>query len=285
MEAAQLHDVVPGNENREHYITQYFSRNHDKWMPLEITTLGKIGEGNFMSIFEVEAEIEGRKKRRFVIKRPLPEFFKEPQWDDLGGYMRNGEEEAIGVCTNEIQGWRFAKENGLKVFPTCRYLYGEKGPEVLETLGFGEEWICIGDKGDSSKVETYGREKLKRISGFEEFIKIYFRQASLGYLKGMHIGADAYLFFVNRREDKLDFVIGDTNFLENEREFAGTKYILSFNLSQAELALKNFLDKNIDASSVSDHLESAGRHVEEIMKQDKLKVTLRDYSRKLKNIF
>lgn len=273
------------NESREYlesYISHYYSDTQHKWVPVEIDISRKIAEGNFMSVFEAEAKLPDREKQHFIIKRPLHEFFQEPKWDDEGGYMRNGEEGAIGICSNETRGYRVAKKKGLKVFPLCDYIYGQKGPEIIETSGFDENWVCVGDKGEASKVETFGREKISKIDNFDSFLDVYLRQSELGYLNGMFIGADAYLFLVHRRLDELDFVVGDVNTLESERYFVRSKDVWNFNFDHAVMGLKQFLDKNTLPPKTQEYLERCKKRIEEIKDRNKTKVEIQDVLRKLR---
>ncbi len=159
----------------------------------------KIGEGHWSSVYEVIALVGGHRRKRFVIKKIKPITSDRD--------MTN----VADIFENAMKMYQKAKEAGLRVFPT--YRASKARNSILMTAGHSEEWICIGTNSGSSKLEDFGEQPLDSSSNLESFIRAYFDELLLAGQKGIRVPSDSYFFFINTKDKKIDFRLGDTDSL------------------------------------------------------------------------
>jgi len=208
----------------------------------------KLGEGAFGSVFEATVGI-GDKKKRFVVKE-----FKD---GDLAG---SPDDTAENRAKDALEHWAAAKKAGLKVFPT--YRLGEDGKSVLMTSGHDDARICVDPfPDDGATVEKFGREKLQDIAGFDRLFEDLLKESRKAADHQIDIFPDAYFFLVDRNDDSVDFVLGDTDFLVTTPG-AHPKDYATANLRRARLVLGSFIEKNVIGPKKDEYLRSLGERVD-----------------------
>jgi hypothetical protein len=234
-----------------------------------------LGEGNFGIVEEVELTFKN-KTIRMAMKSIKPEIFQNyyPPYEEILAIMGAPGATEDGIVASErlIRRNRFirreeklyqkAKSIGLKVFPTCRIAKKDTGDIVLLiTLGHDENTICIGDKGNESELSYFHRKKLETISNIDELTQAMLSQGQIAFDNNLRMGADAYLLLVpsNEEDESLDFVCGDVGSLELIFKGENKKEAFLYNVDHVELALTNFIKKNV----VEDGQEKLTRYVQE----------------------
>ncbi len=207
---------------------QYF-RNRDG-KPTEVTFEGEhfLGEGGFGKVFTVDARV-GNHKKRFVVKR----------------FFDTDEKPAEYYAKKAVKNYTVAQDAGLKVFPT--YRLGEDN-SILMTSGHSYDWICVGTNEKTSSIENFGKNKIKEVENFEDFVKSVFEHTRKAAEAGISIYEDGYFFFVNTQNNEIDFIVGD---LDNvtKKESISFDTLYRYNIRQAAEALFAFFHSNVELTN------------------------------------
>ena len=167
-------------------MENFFKKNidqtkEDSFIPDKVTKKEFLGKGSWASVFAVELEKGGHKKD-FALK-------------EYGPQLKRATERAF---TNYL----YAKEIGLKVFPTVRI--NEDHTKLLLTLG---------TTGDSFLISGQSKERRNKVDGIENLQSlIHDLQEDIlkASKKSVHYAGDAiFLIGNNDKPNHLDFILGD----------------------------------------------------------------------------
>jgi hypothetical protein len=213
----------------------------------ERTRKRQIAQGHYGVIYETDLIIDGR-KHAFAEK-----LFKNNEYG-------TAEENAQRAFEN----YRMAQEAGLRVLPTYRLSADQKS--ILMTAYFGD-WACVAGNANPT-LEELGTPRMKSIDNFSALLKTLFDEALKAAQHRIQFGNDLFLFLVNKQNpNSLDFLSGDvdqilTNVDEDE------KTILAFNLEGIKVALKSFLEFNVE--NPESYTQKLGRYYKETARQHDL---------------
>ncbi len=261
MESINGNDGFEKHENLENTYTLYFGR--DREWSAEVELLEEIGRGNFSSAHKARVRGPSGVDSDMVIKRVLPDLCADyfPSYEqflvEMGPYCPTYE-----VCTDlnrrmkrneilykEANGYRLAKSAGLKVFPYCALgVRNDEEVELVVTSGFTEDVICLGDKGENSRLDYFDIPKMEGIENMATFAYSIFDQAVKASRNGLQLDADTFFFLFDKtKPSEIDFVLGDLGnikvsdmgLVESENDLFGD------NVKGITRAVTNFVNRNV----------------------------------------
>ncbi len=224
-------------------------QNSDKIIFDEIENKKIIGFGSYGDVYEIEARL-GEHKRKFAIK----DYFQADG---------RSTEDAVNYCTRAYSQYLWAKEIGLKVFPTVRLAKNKH--QLLLTLVDNDQFY-ISDKQDSiptnNKVEMINNLSSMVSSIKSEIIKAV---ANRTYL------SDCYFFLINNNNPQnINFIIGDYDYIfkvDNSYDnnlrgcvssaFSSLKHLVQMMISDKDTKLK--IIDNIEAEFEEFKLEYSNK--------------------------
>ena len=260
MESIIGNDGSEKHEKLENTYTLYFGR--DKEWSADVELLEEIGRGNFSSAHKALVRGPSGVPRDMVIKRVLPELYADyfPSYEqflvEMGPYCQTYEECTDlnrGMKRNEIlwkeaYGYHLAKSAGLKVFPYCAL--GERDDEEVELVvssGFTENVICLGDKGENSRLDHFGIPTMEGIDNMSTFAYSIFDQGVKASRCGLQLDADTFFFLFDKiKPSEIDFVLGDLGNIEvaNMGLVESEDGLFGDNVKGITRAVTNFVNRN-----------------------------------------
>ncbi len=191
------------DKHRDLGVSNYIRHDRKRGADVHILQKDNIGQGSYGTVYEVEAEVGG-KKRTMALK---------DYTEGMAPVYTMSDQMFKEQAQRALARYGLAKKAGLKVFST--YRLEENGTRILMTNG-NDDTFCL-----ASNSETRFKElSIAHIEKFDDLVASIFAQAVLAGEKGMIFTENDIFFFLISKTDtsKIDFVLQDFDTIDVVRK-------------------------------------------------------------------